>query len=70
MYNRNNQLWEKEMIPLTDEENKSWKSKCYIYIYAKKDVKNTDMIIKNIIESEIIVTTQVHIEELLIVFAI
>ena len=42
----------------------------YIYIYAKKDVKNTDMIIKNIIESEIIVTTQVHIEELLIVFAI
>ena len=57
----------KEMIPLTDEENISLtKSKKYV-TFAKKDLV---LIIKSIINSEIIVTTQENIEELLIVFAI
>ena len=46
------------------------KSKKYdIYIYAKKDLVLM-MIIKSIIKSEIIVTRQENIEELVIVFAI
>ena len=44
------------------------KNKKYV-IYAKKDLVLT-MIIKGIIKSEIIVTTQKTIEELLIVFVI
>ena len=57
----------KEMIPLTDEENISLtKSKKYV-TFAKKDLV---LIIKSIINSEIIVTTQENIEELLIVFVI
>ena len=58
----------KEMIPLTDEENKSYKSKKYV-IYAKRDLVLM-MIIKSIIKSEIIITTQENIEELLTVFVI
>ena len=55
------------MIPLTDEENISLtKSKKYV-TFAKKDLV---LIIKSIINSEIIVTTQENIEELLIVFVI
>ena len=57
----------KEMIPLTDEENISLtKSKKYV-TFAKKDLV---LIIKSIINSEIIVTTQENIEKLLIVFVI
>ena len=46
----------KEIMPLTDEENKSYKSKKYV-IYAKKDLVLM-MIMKSIIKSEITVTAQ------------
>ena len=54
---------EKEMISLTDEENKSYKKQKVCYIW--KNGFRTDDGIK---KSEIIVTTQESIEELLIVF--
>ena len=58
----------KEMIPLTDEENKSYLTeedfKC-----AKKDLVLM-MIIKRITKSEIIVIILENIEELLIIFII
>ena len=50
------------MIPLTDEENKYYKMQ-------KRDLVLV-IIIKSIIKSEIILTTQENIEELLIVFII
>ena len=62
----------KEMIALTDEENKSYEEQkgCYI---CKKDF-NTDKMIKMhlnyTIKSEIIVITLENLEELLIIFAI
>ena len=57
----------KGMIPLTDEENISLiKSKKYV-TFAKKDLV---LIIKSIINSEIIVTTQENIGKLPIVFVI
>ena len=37
---RNNQLWKKEMIPLTDEKNKSYEKQNAFYI-CKKEF-NTD----------------------------
>ena len=56
------------MIPLTDEENKSYdKQKCVIC--AKKDLVLM-IIMKSIVKSEIIVTIQKNVEELLIVFVI
>ena len=55
-----------EMIPLTNEENKSYKTQKVCYI-CKKGF-STDDDIKGIIKSEFIVTTQENIEELLIVF--
>ena len=54
------------MIPLTDEENKSYKKYA---IYAKK-VLVLIIIIKSIIKSVIYVTTQEHILEQLIMFVI
>ena len=50
----------KEMIPLTNKQNKSYKKEKIILI----------MIIKSIIRSEIIVITQENKEELLMVFVI
>ena len=64
---------EKEMIPLTDKENKS-----YVYVtvyatYAKMNLvlmKMIKMHLNYTIKSEIIVITLENLEELLIVFAI
>ena len=33
--NKNNQLWKKEVIPLTDEENKSYEKQKVCYICKK-----------------------------------
>ena len=59
---------QKEMIPLTDEENNSYKKQKVCYI-CKKGF-STDDANKGIIKSEIIATTQENIEELFIVFLI
>ena len=62
----------KKMMPLTDEEIKSYKEqkKCRIcngkFCYDKKKKKNSNVIIK----SEIIAITPENLEELLIIFAI
>ena len=56
------------MIPLTDEENKSYKKQKVCYI-CKKGF-SSDMITKSIIKSEIIATTPENVEELLIVFVV
>ena len=56
------------MIPLTDEENNSYKKQKVCYI-CKKGF-STDDANKGIIKSEIIATTQENIEELFIVFLI
>ena len=56
------------MIPLTDEENKSYKKQKVCYI-CKKGF-SPDMITKSIIKSEIIATTPKNVEELLIVFVV
>ena len=55
----------KEMIPPTDEENKSYKKQEVYYICQRGFI--TDDINK---ESEIIVTTKENMKELLIVFMI
>ena len=62
----------KEMIPLTDKENKSYE-KQKVFTYAKKNLVLMRMIkmhLNYIIKSEIIVITPENLEELLIVFAI
>ena len=56
------------MIPVSDEQNKSYKKQKLCYICKKGFSIYDDE--KNIIKSEIIVTTQEKIEELLIVFVI
>ena len=60
----------KEMIPLTDEENKSYKKQEVCYICKKWFSTDDDNKKSEIIKSEIIVTTLENIEELLIVFVI
>ena len=58
----------KEIIPLTNKEKESYekqKNRKFV-IYVKKNL----ILIKNTVESEIIVITQENLEELLIVFAI
>ena len=60
----------KEMIPLTNEENESYK-KQKVFIYAKKNLVPMMMTTMKItIKSEIIVIIQENLEGLLIVFAI
>ena len=62
---------EKEMIPLTDKENKSYEKQKVTY--AKKNLvlmKMIKMHLNYTIKSEIIVITLENLEELLIVFAI
>ena len=64
------------MISLTDEENKSYKNQKVCYICRKRfNTDNDNGILfngvapnKNIIKSEVIVTTQDNIEGLLLVF--
>ena len=57
-----------EMIPLTNEERKIQRRQKNI-TYAKKDLVQM-MIIKSMIKSEIIVTTQGNIEKLPMIFVI
>ena len=57
-----------KIVPLTDEENKSYKSKKYV-IYAENDLVLMT-IIKSIIKSEIIVSDKENIEELPMIFVI
>ena len=60
------------MIPLTDEENKSFEKEKFA-TYAKKNVvlmKMIKMHLNYTIKSEIIFITLENLEELLIVFAI
>ena len=63
---------EKEMIPLTDEENKSYEKEkaCYICKREFSTDKNDKMHLNYTIKSEIIVITPENLEKLLIVFAI
>ena len=63
---------EKEMIPLTDEENKSYEKKkvCYICKREFSTDENDKMHLNYTIKSEIIVITLENLEELLIIFAI
>ena len=58
---------QEEMIPLADEENKSYKKQKICYI-CKKDL--VLMIITNIIKSEMIVSILEIIETLLVIFVI
>ena len=59
-----------EMIPLTNEEKKIHCRQKKNVTYAKKDLVLMMIILKRITKSEIIVTTQENIEELLITFVI
>ena len=61
---------EKEMIPLTDKENKSYEKQKVCYICKKEfsTDENDKNVFKLYIKSEIIVITQENLEELLIVF--
>ena len=59
---------EKEMIPITDKENKSYEKQRFV-TDAKKNLVQM-MTIKSNIKSEIIVITQENLEEPLIIFAI
>ena len=63
---------EKEMIPLTDKENKSYEKQKVCYICKKEfsTDENDKNVFKLYIRSEIIVITQENLMELLIVFAI
>ena len=63
---------EKEMIPLTDEENKSYEKEKVCYICKKEfsTDENDKMHLNYTIKSEIIVITLENLEELLIIFAI
>ena len=58
----------KEMIPLTDKENESYKEQKVCYICKKNLVLL--ITIKSIIKKEIIVITQENVEELLMIFVI
>ena len=62
----------KEMIPLTDKENKSYEKQKVCYICKKEfsTDENDKNVFKLYIRSEIIVITQENLVELLIVFAI
>ena len=40
--NKNNQIWKKEMIPLTDKENKSYEKQKVCYIRKKEFSINDD----------------------------
>ena len=60
------------MIPLTDDENKSYE-KQKVYYICKKEFstdENDKMHLNYTIKSEIIVITLENLEELLIIFAI
>ena len=62
----------KEMIPLTDDENKSYE-KQKVYYICKKEFSTDEsdkMHLNYTIKSEIIVITLENLEELLIIFAI
>ena len=59
-----------EMIPLTNEEKKIHCRQKKNVTYAKKDLVLMMIILKRITKSEIIVTTQENIEELLTTFVI
>ena len=63
---------EKEMIPLTDKENKSYEKQKVCYICKKEfsTDENDKNVFKLYIKSEIIVIRQENLEELLIVFSI
>ena len=63
---------EKEMIPLTDEENKSYKKQNVYHIYKKSFVimKMRKVTLNYTIKLEIIVITQVNLEWPLIIFVI
>ena len=58
----------KEMIPLTDEKNKSYEKQKVTY--AGKNLILMMRAIKSIIKLEIIVITQEYLEELAMIFAI
>ena len=58
---------EKEMIPLTDKENRSHEMQKVCYIYKKEFSNDND---KKYHKSEIIVITLETIEEVLIIFVI
>ena len=59
------------MISLTDEESKSYKKKSKKYdIYTEKDLALMMMMIKSIINSEIIVIVLENIQKLLMIFVI
>ena len=58
----------KEMIPLTDEKNKSYEKQKVTY--AEKNLILMMRVIKSIIKLEIIVITQEHLEKLAMIFAI
>ena len=58
---------EKEMIPLTDKENRSYEMQKICYIYKKEFRTDND---KKYHKSEIIVITLETIEEVLIIFVI
>ena len=59
------------MISLTDEETKSYKKKSKKYdIYTEKDLALMMMMIKSIINSEIIVIVLENIQKLLMIFVI
>ena len=63
----------KEMIPLTDEENKSYESKKYV-TYTKKSlvlmITSKLHLIKSIKKEENIVITQGNLEVLLMIFTV
>ena len=40
-FNKNNWIWKKEMLPLTDKENKSYKKQKVCYI-CKKEFSNDE----------------------------
>ena len=64
----------KEMIPLTDEENKFYETQKSCYIFKKKNklilIKKLKIYLNYIIMSKIINITQERLVELLIVFVI
>ena len=69
---KNNKLWKKEIIPLTYEENRSYKKQkvCYIYKQGCNTNKNDKNVFLYTIKKEIIVIILENIEGLLITFVI
>ena len=63
---------EKEMIPLTDKENKFYEKQKFVTSARKNliQIKMIKMDLNYTVKSEIIVITQENLEELLLVFAI